>query len=91
MDVEPTRLPSIPVLPELTNETSTEQKPTQLIQIAGLDNHIVGLTNKGHVLIFDLLDNEMTVPRGTWQYVRISTASTLTDEVIDTGSAARVQ
>jgi SCF-associated factor 1 len=89
--VEPTLLPSIPVLPKLNNETSAEQKPTQLIQVAGLDNHLIGLTNEGHVLIFGSLDNETTAPRGTWQYVRTPSAPTPTDEVIDTGPAARVQ
>lgn len=68
LDDNPVRLPSIPHLPALTNQTEDE-KPTQLVKIAGLDGHIIGLTNKGHVLKYSALDNALTSPRGRWQYV----------------------
>ena len=67
---EPTRLPIIPPLPELLNtgkEKSTEV--TQLIQIAALEDHIVGLTNHGHVLKYDSLHDETGVVHGRWDYV----------------------
>jgi len=67
---EPTRLPAIPPLPDLLHtgrEKSTEV--TQLIQIAAFDNHIVGLTNHGHVLKFGSLHNEEGVIDGQWDYV----------------------
>jgi SCF-associated factor 1 len=79
LDLHPTRLPSMPPLPDLASEGSGKQKPTQLIKVAGLDNHLIGLTNKGHVLIFDSLDNEIEVLRGRWQYVRISLFSSSVD------------
>ena len=90
LDLEPTRLPSIPALPHLASGESAEQKPTHLIQIAGLDNHLIGLTNKGHVLMFGSLDNEMTISRGHWQYVGLFLNLT-DDKVIYTRAAARVQ
>jgi SCF-associated factor 1 len=69
LDLHPTRLPSIPALPDLDTHASGKQKPTQLIQVAGLDKHLIGLTNKGHVLMFDSLDNETEFATGRWQYV----------------------
>lgn len=69
LNLNPTRLPPMPALPDLTSGGSAEQKPTKLIQVAGLDKHLIGLTNQGHVLIFDSLDNEITVLRGGWQYL----------------------
>jgi len=68
-DLEPLRLPSLPLLPDLANGVSAEQWPTQLIQVAGLDGHLVALTNKGHVLIFSSLDNEIVASRGNWKYL----------------------
>ena len=72
LDVMPTRLPSIPPLPDLVNTGDIKKAdPTQLIQIAGFDNHIVGLTNNGHVLKFGSLHDETGVPRGRWEYVSL--------------------
>ncbi|KAG6857477.1 hypothetical protein H0H87_003544 [Tephrocybe sp. NHM501043] len=68
LNENPARLPSIPRLPDLSGG-SNEEKPTQLIQIAGLDGHIVGLTNKGHVLKFDSLRSKASLPRGRWEYL----------------------
>lgn len=70
LDFEPTRLPSIPPLPDLLHtgrEISTEV--TQLVQIAAFDNHIVGLTNHGHVLKYGSLHDETGVIHGRWDYV----------------------
>jgi len=70
LDFEPTRLPAIPPLPDLLHtggEKSTEV--TQLIQIAAFDNHIVGLTNHGHVLKYGSLHDETGVIRGRWDYL----------------------
>lgn len=69
LDIIPTRLPPIPALPDLPNTGDTKSDPTQLIQIAGLDNHIVGLTNHGHVLKYGSLHDETGVPHGRWEYV----------------------
>ncbi|KAG6891190.1 hypothetical protein C0995_008442 [Termitomyces sp. Mi166 len=63
----PTRLPSIPSLPGLPGGDS--EKPIQLIQIAGLDAQIIGLTNKGHVLKFSSLRSKETSSAGSWQYL----------------------
>jgi|SRR5712675_1235500 len=71
---DPLRIPHIPQLPELYDtELSQEErsKDTTLIKIAAFDNHIIGLTNKGHVLKFGDLSNEDSFDRTTrWQYVR---------------------
>ncbi|KAG6866580.1 hypothetical protein C0991_002065 [Blastosporella zonata] len=63
----PAQLPPIPNLPDLYGRN--EEKPTQLIQIAGLDNQIIGLTNKGHVLKFDSLQSQASLSGGRWEYV----------------------
>lgn len=72
MSHEPTRLPSIPSLPDLPDAGSHEgTQQTQLIQIAAFDNHIVGLTNRGHVLKYGSLLSEDEVPHGHWEYASI--------------------
>jgi SCF-associated factor 1 len=67
-DEDPLRLPSIPTLPSL-GRLGEEDQPTQLVKIAGLEGHLIGLTNKGHVLIFRALEDEATAPQGRWHYV----------------------
>jgi len=71
---DPLRIPPIPQLPDLENTgVSPEErsKPTTLTKIAAFDNHLIGLTNKGHVLKFGDLSNEYSFDRTTrWQYVR---------------------
>jgi len=69
LNEDPVRLPSIPPLPDLTNGGGNEEKPTKLIQIAGLDGHLIGLTNKGHVLKFGCLESKAMFPRGSWEYL----------------------
>jgi SCF-associated factor 1 len=68
---DPVRLPAIPHLPELRNtgDSGRSDEETQLIQIAGGDQFIIGLTNKGHVLKFAELDDEITTSHGRWEYV----------------------
>jgi SCF-associated factor 1 len=53
---DPKRAPHIPQLPEFQDAGITQEKskPTTLVKIAAFDEHIIGLTNKGHVLKFDL-------------------------------------
>jgi SCF-associated factor 1 len=70
MEITPTRLPSIPPLPVLLN-TGHPKTPqiTELVQIAAFDNHIVGLTNYGHVLKFGSLHDENGASQGRWEYV----------------------
>lgn len=62
------RLPSIPTLPPL-GEENDEENSTKLVQIAGLEGHIIGLTNKGHVLKIGSADAPPRSPEGSWQYV----------------------
>ena len=76
---DPLRIPPIPELPELNHTESSQEKKsekTTLIKIAAFDNHLIGLTNKGHVLKFGDLSNENSFDRRTrWQYVRSSCIS----------------
>ncbi|KAF9554501.1 RCC1/BLIP-II [Agrocybe pediades] len=70
MDIMPARLPPIPALPELTSTGKIqESKPVALIQIAAFDNHIVGLTNYGHVLKYGALHDQTGPPHGRWEYL----------------------
>jgi SCF-associated factor 1 len=76
---DPLRIPHIPQLPELNHtELSEEERSTAttLIKIAAFDNHLIGLTNKGHVLKFGDLSNENSFDRTTrWQYVGLPTSA----------------
>ncbi|KAF5350218.1 hypothetical protein D9758_007798 [Tetrapyrgos nigripes] len=68
--LDPYLLPPIPSLPDLsTSDDAKGYKHTQIMQIAGFDNHLIALTNHGHVLMFDSLANEGTAPQGSWQYL----------------------
>ena len=66
----PVKVPKLPDLPDLLGTGLSEEecrKETKLIKIAVLDTNLVGLTNKGHVLVLDgLYDENFT---GTWRYV----------------------
>jgi len=68
LQLDPIRLPVIPSLPKLVEI----EEETKLIKIAGLDNILIGLTNQGHVLAFNSLDNENATSRGVWTYVSSS-------------------
>ena len=71
---DPLRVPAIPKLPELESTGLSREerlKPTNLTKIAAFDIHLIGLTNKGHVLKFGDLSNENSFDGTTrWQYVR---------------------
>jgi SCF-associated factor 1 len=70
LQMDPVRLPALPPLPELhANEVDESDEDVILIQIAALDNNLIGLTNKGHVLKHDNLVDEASVLRGHWEYV----------------------
>lgn len=70
---DPRRLPAIPRLPDLPRPSRAygedERQETKLVKIAGMDNFLVGLTNKGHVLKFGDLSNELSLEQGRWEYV----------------------
>jgi len=70
LDVAPVRLPALPRLPHITHigEAENDEEP-RLIQIAGLDNVIIGLTQHGHVLKLVAAD-ETAAEQSSWQYVR---------------------
>jgi len=68
--VDPVLLPSLPQLPDITSAGDDFKKyPPQLIEIGGMDNQIVGLTNYGHVVKFDGLDHEASPRPREWQYL----------------------
>ncbi|OSX65942.1 hypothetical protein POSPLADRAFT_1165938 [Postia placenta MAD-698-R-SB12] len=73
-NVHPVRLPPIPdqALPRLTGTGLSHEElddETKLIKIASMDNIIVGLTNKGHVLMYVRLTGESAYRRGGWRYL----------------------
>ena len=72
----PSRLPPLPDLPVLKHSersSESEGRPaTKLVRIAGMDNLLIGLTNKGHVLKFGGLENETSLQQGRWEYVSLS-------------------
>lgn len=60
---EPTRLPPLPQLPQLS---SLLTEPAKLVKIAALERQIIGLTNHGHVLKISV---ESSLRLGRWEYV----------------------
>lgn len=72
LQADPIRLPALPSLPDLPNTgTPPDESETHLIQIAALDRHIIGLTNRGHVLKICPLEDQTASSRGNWQYVSL--------------------
>ncbi|PCH36203.1 RCC1/BLIP-II [Wolfiporia cocos MD-104 SS10] len=72
--IDPVLLPPIlsgglPELPDAGLSEEDEAAGTKLVKIAGLDDAIIGLTNKGHVLMYDNLTGEDDYRRGSWQYL----------------------
>ncbi|KAF8493190.1 RCC1/BLIP-II, partial [Russula emetica] len=71
---DPLLIPPIPQLPDLESTGVSQEErseATTLIKIAAFDNHLIGLTNKGHVLKFGDLSNEDSFNRTTrWQYLK---------------------
>ena len=73
MEQDPFRLRPIPDLPLLQSNGLSEKEqaePTKLVRIAGMDNVLMGLTNKGHVLKYDGLHDERSFDGVHWEYVR---------------------
>ena len=59
--MDPVRLPPLPDLPDLPDTGLPEEerrKKTRLIKIATCHHHLIGLTNKGHVLKLGEMENE---------------------------------
>ncbi|KAJ7334174.1 regulator of chromosome condensation 1/beta-lactamase-inhibitor protein II [Mycena albidolilacea] len=71
LGADPTRLPGLPSLPELTatGELDEAVDEIKIIKIAALDARLVALTNQGHVVFFSGLGDENTVSTGRWQYL----------------------
>lgn len=70
LDMLPTRLPAIPSLPDISNADNTSKfQNVELIQIAAFDQHVIGLTNYGHVLKYGGLHSETDAANGQWEYV----------------------
>ena len=70
IEMDPVKLPALPELPDLPATGIPEEecgKETKLVKIAALNDCIVGLTNKGHVLKIDGLDDEHLTR--IWNYV----------------------
>lgn len=66
----PRRLPALPSLPNLQyNEEGAHVHDIKIIKVAGMDNFLIALTNKGHVLKFGDLSNERSLQFGRWEYV----------------------
>ncbi|TDL23958.1 RCC1/BLIP-II [Rickenella mellea] len=64
------RLPNLPRLPALGGvEGKRAEDEIKLIKIAAMDNHVIGLTNVGHVLKFNHLESATGVAEGRWTYL----------------------
>lgn len=78
LEADPVLLSALPDLPELPDtgcDPESEEEETRLIQIAGFAGHLIGLTNKGHVLKYSSLDSEESAFHGRWEYVRYAAPS----------------
>jgi SCF-associated factor 1 len=81
--VEPVVLPEIPYdLPELvyTGESEDARRAdpvTRIVKIAGADTVLIALTNRGHVLKYDRLRDEVEYTQGQWIYVSALCGSVL--------------
>ena len=75
MKVYPVKLPIPPDLPDLPMTALPEEecrKETKFIKIAAFDHGLIGLTNKGHVCLFWVGLNQMSIDQlipYTWHYV----------------------
>lgn len=71
--VDLAKLPPLPQLPTLEKTgLDPSEYPLRLVQIAGLDCRIVGLTDQGHVLLFGEFSNATTLRNARWEYVSTS-------------------
>ncbi|KAF8659867.1 hypothetical protein AX16_001751 [Volvariella volvacea WC 439] len=90
----PHKLPALPPLPSLHGYVAdSEQDAPKLVQIAALDNHIIGLTNYGHVLKHGFLSDETNASRGQWEYLPNFSQTDLIkeDSIFATGKASLSQ
>ncbi|CAL1714558.1 unnamed protein product [Somion occarium] len=72
--MDPVRLPPIPLgsFPHLEHtglSHEVQQQETKLTKIASMDNIVIGLTNKGHILRYAKLYNEIEYTQGRWEYL----------------------
>ncbi|EMD39127.1 hypothetical protein CERSUDRAFT_112811 [Gelatoporia subvermispora B] len=70
--VDPIRLPPIPAnLPEMDTGLGERERAeeTRVVKVAGMDNYLIALTNKGHVLRYDHLGGEHDYERGAWRFL----------------------
>ncbi|KIJ65618.1 hypothetical protein HYDPIDRAFT_110746 [Hydnomerulius pinastri MD-312] len=63
---DPYKLPELPRLPNLVS--GIEDVDVRLIKIAALENHLVGLTNHGHVLKI-VVESSVLATREGWEYL----------------------
>ncbi|KAF9218949.1 RCC1 BLIP-II [Gyrodon lividus] len=63
---DPHKLPELPRLPKLVS--GAKDVDVHLVKIAALDNHLVGLTNHGHVLKISVQSGDITRHEG-WEYL----------------------
>lgn len=68
--VNPVLLPSLPPLPDIRDIGDEYKKNLpRLVQLGGMDSHLVGLTNYAHVVIFRGLDHGQAIGTRGWEYV----------------------
>ena len=67
LDFDPLHVPPLPELPNIRGDD--ESGEVKLVKVAAMDGFLIGLTNKGHVLKFGDLSNELTLQHGRWEYV----------------------
>lgn len=90
LHMDPIRLPNLPPLPEL-GEANESDENIVLTQIAALDNNLVGLTNKGHVLKYGNLVDETSAAGGQWEYVRFCQMNVWGQLIFQCAIAAQLQ
>lgn len=79
LNVDPVRLPPVPghdlpVLADTALLPKEQHEEIKLVKIAAMDNFIIGLTNKGHVLRYTKLYDEEQYKDGRWEYVSPSSS-----------------
>ncbi|KAL1747612.1 regulator of chromosome condensation 1/beta-lactamase-inhibitor protein II [Schizophyllum fasciatum] len=92
VDLDPIQLPPLPALPELPDAGDISDEATKLIQIAGMDCHLIGVTNKGHVLKYGSVSGQAHVGQGRWEYLpKFSELSQLRDHPTFSGPSSTVK
>ncbi|KAF8141567.1 regulator of chromosome condensation 1/beta-lactamase-inhibitor protein II, partial [Boletus edulis] len=67
LPTDPYRLPELPRLPKLDG-TNTEEMDVYIVKVAALDSHLIGLTNRGHVVKI-LVQTSDTARLEGWVYL----------------------